>query len=289
MATQQPRFGGGLTGDPSTSVLGGLTGDPRTNIFGFGNQRFNPPQPRVEDLGKPPGRGSGRPSATGLSRDVAENPINTAIDLPSLDIDRPEYLGDWRDQVSTFYQNRMDPSYTSFSPEARRALDRDIGRRHETTRQAISTDLRGRGLGGSGIEAQLRSDAAGFASAQAGDVAADISMYDESQRAAAAQSLESLYRFGTGDAQLRERLVQELGLASGETQRLLSQGPPIVYEDLMEIFGTDEAYREFEREMEIRLEELARTGGDLLEFASGLPPAIQEGLFAVIQGWIPGK
>lgn len=295
MATDYGNTGwGGLSGNRDTSILGGLL--PRNRNRGRNQGRREPlpggfgaayllageTPPNVNIL--PPNARELGPVA-GLSTDTDQAIPDTSIETPNFDFERPEFLGDWRDQVSTFLQNRMDPNYTAFSPESRRALDRDIGRRHSTALQGISTDIRGRGLGGSGIEAQLRSDAASAAAAQAGDVAGDIAMYDETQRGAAANALDAMRRFDTGDAQFQERRQDEASRmfigAEGEAR----EGPVIEQADWLEAFGTQQALDEFYMNFEFALSQAALGSGDILtSLLSNLPSAA----FSLVMDFVKG-
>jgi len=139
----------------------------------------------------------------------AAAPETSAIDkstlptLPAFDYNPPEWLQSTREGLMDFFSGMMSPEYTMFGAPFRGAVERDIGRRLESSQQDIINEMRRRGIGTSGIESQMLQEASLGAAREAADVAGRYSLSDEQARQWAASQLEGLRRFGAqGEAGL---------------------------------------------------------------------------------------
>lgn len=194
------------------------------------------------------------PPGTPLHKGTASEP-----GVEPLQID-PYVPAEWpieaRESVLDLLEERMDPNFSMWSPEARAAADRRVGSMLAISERDIGAGMAGRGLGNSGIRDQLMRDANVKAAVGMGDISAQFSEADALQRFDAARQLEDMRRWSS--VADWDQYVQYAGVGpmyAGEIGDRIAEGADMETFDYAQYGATAEGYEQWREALDAMIEE----------------------------------
>lgn len=212
----------------------------------------------------------GRPKYDVANRNpYAQRPVEPTTPEPDPDL---YDWGPWTDQLLSFWGERMSPSFSTFSPQAREAAARYVGGQTARTRADTASSLASRGLAGSGAGYQLDSQAQTRGALGLADLSASMSVADEEARRRAAGGAEGMREFGTNVGLQKWLTAQRMPIEKALAEAgIISGGPDYAYQDPWAISGADLNIDMLEQSINALMEQGNLTFKDIMEMAFSSP------------------
>lgn len=201
-----------------------------------------------------------REELTFLDSPIDDQPFSTeeapgGMEFPDLEPKPiPEWVEGATNQLLDFFDTRMSDDFTLFTPAMRGQLSAQIGRQIALANRGAVEQAALAGAGASGIESQLRSEAALGGAGALGMARAQMEGMDEQSRQWAANQLRG---FTSPVQQAHYGYLSNLGNLGPQFAALASEGmwrgPDVTYDDPASWSFTSENITRFEEELE-RLE-----------------------------------
>jgi len=202
----------------------------------------------------------------------------------------PPWIAEQRERVRQFFQERMDPSYSMFSPQARDSAARQVGAGVATNERRMRDSFASRGISGGGIGEQSVGAMRNQGNLGLQDIYAQMSVQDEGQRTAAAQAMDNIARYGN-DTALRLYEAQ-LNLPTQQAAAMsgpILAGPDLQFSDPATWFGIGQDKELLDMSIQQAMDEGLLSGQDLLGMGlEGLGADVSIGTLIPVMGigWV---